>query len=155
MKTPEEIKKGLECCTFANAPCKSCPFRTGTGAQCIPHMSECALAYIQQLELMAKPNEQVRWERDVAIDQLRRLGVGFGEKVEAQIPKWISVKECLPDNHGDFLTKIHCEKGDWIEVDTFDHTKKEWWHDTGNRTEEATEFVTHWMPIPELPKDET
>ena len=50
MKTPDEIKKGLKCCASVNAPCKSCPFRTGTGAQCIPHMSECALAYIQQLE---------------------------------------------------------------------------------------------------------
>lgn len=69
------------------------------------------------------------------------------EALAAQ-PKWISVEERLPNDHGNFLTKIHCEKGDWIEVNTFDHTEKEWWHDAGNRTEEATEFVTHWMPMP-------
>ena len=46
-RTPEEIKKGLECCASVNAPCESCPFRTGIGAKCIRHMSECALAYIQ------------------------------------------------------------------------------------------------------------
>ena len=50
MKTPDEIKKGLEFCASVNAPCTSCPFRTGIGAECIQHMSECALVYIQQLE---------------------------------------------------------------------------------------------------------
>ena len=49
-RTPEEIKKGLEYCASAVAPCESCPFVTGTDAECIQHMSECALAYIQQLE---------------------------------------------------------------------------------------------------------
>lgn len=154
MKTPDEIKKALVYCnTFNN--CQNCPYdKDGDGWGCVVERNADAIAYIQQLELMAKPNEQVRWERDVAIGQLRQLGVGFGEKIEAQIPKWISVEERLPDNHGDFLTKIHCAKGDWLEVNTFDHTEKEWWHDAGNRTVDATEFVTHWMPIPEPQKEE-
>ena len=78
---------------------------------------------------------------------------GYQAGVEAAQPKWISVEDRLPNDHGNFITKIHCDVGDWIEVDTFDHTKKEWWHDAGNRTEEATEYVTHWlpMPIPEPP----
>ena len=50
MKKPDEIKKGMECCASVIAPCENCPFRTGTGAECIRHMSECALAYIHQLE---------------------------------------------------------------------------------------------------------
>ena len=50
MKTPEEIKNRLECCASVNVPCEICMFRTGTGAECLRHMSECALAYIQQLE---------------------------------------------------------------------------------------------------------
>lgn len=50
MKTPEEIKSGLECCASVNVPCEICMFRTGTGAECLRHMSECALEYIQQLE---------------------------------------------------------------------------------------------------------
>ena len=62
MKTPDEIEKGLECCIFTNAPCTSCPFRTGTGAECIPHMSECALAYIQQLENHVDQLETRGWE---------------------------------------------------------------------------------------------
>ena len=44
MKTPEEIKKGLEYCMSGNAPCERCPFVTHTGSACIQHMSEDALA---------------------------------------------------------------------------------------------------------------
>lgn len=85
MKTPDEIKKGLECCASVSAPCEICPFRTGTGAKCIRHMSECALAYIQQLEaridtLTAKAvlfedavaaGERMKRERDAAVKQLK------------------------------------------------------------------------------------
>ena len=87
------------------------------------------------------------WEYNFYKDALEAL---------AAQPKWISVKECLPDDHGIFLTKIHCFIGDWIEVNTFDYTEKEWWHELGNRIEKATGFVTHWlsMPLPELPKEE-
>lgn len=35
--------------------------------------------------------EQLRWERDVAISQLEKLGVGFGEKIEDEMIK--KVKE--------------------------------------------------------------
>ena len=29
--------------------------------------------------------EQLRWERDIAISQLERLGIGFGEKIEDEV----------------------------------------------------------------------
>ena len=73
MKTHEEIKKGLEYCASVSAPCEICPFRTGTGAECIRHMSECALAYIQQLE-----------------NQIGELTEKV-EQLESVQPKWISV----------------------------------------------------------------
>lgn len=46
MKTPEEIKKGLECCMIM-AGCAKCPYR---GEKCALTVSADALAYIQQLE---------------------------------------------------------------------------------------------------------
>lgn len=121
MKTPDEIKRWLKCCTYV----------TYNGS---PY--EDALEYIQQLE-----------------NQIGELTEKV-EQLEAEQPKWISVYERLPDNHGNFITQIHCDNGDWIEVNTFDHTEKEWWHDAGNRTVEATEFVTHWMTLPAPPKEE-
>ena len=135
MKTPEEIKKGLECCSVV--ACGSCPYEYYCNLENgYVKISNDALAYIQQLE-----------------NQIGELT----EKVsqfEAAHPKWISVEERLPDDRGNFITKIHCDNGDWIEVNTFDHMEKEWWHDAVNRTVKATEFVTHWMPLPEAPKED-
>lgn len=50
MKTPEEIKKGLENCTRLGG-CVSCPyFVNNTMVQCTPVMAAEGLAYIRQLE---------------------------------------------------------------------------------------------------------
>lgn len=65
MKTPEEIKKGLECCT-KDGDCTRCPYNHIYGRMCKVYRNNDALAYIQRLE--------------------------------AQVPKWISVEERLPEN---------------------------------------------------------
>ena len=44
--------------------------------------------------------EQVMWERDIAIEQLKELGYGFGEKVG-----WIPVSERLPNNGQSIIAK--------------------------------------------------
>lgn len=52
MKTPDEIKKGLECCSMYpdRVECmRSCPYES-EGLHCIPMLASDALAYIQQLE---------------------------------------------------------------------------------------------------------
>ena len=136
MKTPDEIKKGLEACGSdeCHGQHTDCPYEGDLF--CFIHVCGDARVYIHRLENhIGELTEKV-------------------EQLEAEQPKWISVYERLPDNHGNFITQIHCDNGDWIEVNTFDHTEKEWWHDAGNRTVEATEFVTHWMPLPAPPKEE-
>lgn len=141
MKTPDEIKKELERCTtyIYGFPCEGCLY--GIDAEkvesdCVDALLKDALAYIQQLEnYIGELTEKV-------------------SQLEAAQPKWISVEERLPDDRGNFITKIHCDNGDWIEVNTFDHMEKEWWHDAVNHTVKATEFVTHWMPLPEAPKED-
>jgi len=50
MKTPDEIKKGLEVCAIERGPCGCCPYRRDNSSGCIPHKSSDALAYIEQLE---------------------------------------------------------------------------------------------------------
>ena len=67
MKTPDEIKKGLECCSY-NGRCDGCPYNvTVEGAYgteelgCDDTLQPDALAYIQQLEA----------ERDAALDPIR------------------------------------------------------------------------------------
>lgn len=46
MKTPDEIKRGLEVCS-ANADCNQCPY---VERSCIDSLIQNALAYIRQLE---------------------------------------------------------------------------------------------------------
>ena len=160
MKTPEEIKKWLECCISIRngecekyAACRQCPFFT-------KNVSDSdALAYIKQLEAMAKPIEQIRWERDIAIEQLKEIGVGFGEMVEAQVPRWISVKDRLPEHDAKCL--VCGPKGGMKVARAFlpavaaaEHWQGDpdtiWWTVVG-----LGRYVvaTHWMPLPEPPKE--
>lgn len=76
MKTPEEIKKGLETCIgkcTGNKP--HCPYHS-CGDGCMDSMNRDALAYIQQLEaqnaeLLGKI-KQLEQERDAAIHDLKK-----------------------------------------------------------------------------------
>jgi hypothetical protein len=132
MKTPEEIKKGLECCMprwVANhwKSCSSkCPY-IELSAQCRGTLLYDALTYIQQLE--------------------------------AQVPKWIDVEERLPtleDASANELVICVCRDEDNKPIAEEVHA----WHvDTVRR---MAPCFTHWMPmnqlfslLPELPKEDT
>ena len=49
MRTPDEIKKGLECCSKSE-PCVDCIYDRRDFPMCVRRMEEDALAYIRQLE---------------------------------------------------------------------------------------------------------
>ena len=77
MKTPEEIKKGLECCTHAT--CNGCPYAQD-GCATNREMID-ALDYIQQLEhqigeLTEKVEQldHVTRERDALLEIVKELG---------------------------------------------------------------------------------
>lgn len=97
MKTPEEIKKGLECCANGNLACEGrCVYEDDC---CFPDCKEelqlDALAYIKQLE--------------------------------SKVPRWISVEERLPEKYtpvviaykdrwGDMDSGLGvlCDSGEWV-----------------------------------------
>lgn len=64
--------------------------------------------------------EQIRWERDIAIEQLKSYGVSFGEK--ADCAKVVRCKDC---KHGevddpDFPRQHYCHEGcGWNDADFF------------------------------------
>lgn len=71
MKTPDEIKKGLDECTRLGG-CAACPyFFDNTMVRCTPKLAADALAYIQQLEAEL---EQVKAERDRYWQYIKGLG---------------------------------------------------------------------------------
>lgn len=145
-KTDEEIKKGLACCNNDFIPadgtsrCSHCPYDTGDEhPECADILHMDALADIQRLEMLVKPNEQVRWERDVAIDQLKQLGIGFGEKIEVQVPKWISVND-PPKEKGYYLVTVNYHGHRFTDTVYF-RGKSHW--------AKNEEYITHWMHLPD------
>ena len=65
MRTPDEIKKGLECCTMPDF--RNCPY--DSEPSCVVK-NEDALAYIQQLESRLAQAER---ERDAAVRDLQKI----------------------------------------------------------------------------------
>lgn len=129
MRKPEEIKKGLKC--YSNGDCEP-------GLDC----EQCPL------------DNPYHDPEDVMRDALELI-----EALEARVPAWISVKERLPENcdemvlviangrpnkniefHDAYQLAIYAEGEGWI-IDGFE----EW---------EGAD-VKWWMPLPELPKEET
>ena len=141
MKKPEEIKKGLECCTDSDG-CywdNGCPY--GANKECSCDLKADALAYIQQLE--------------------------------AQVPRWISVEERLPEGEDPVLILVketehyglHKEKSKVYYCQYLAYWDDEEWYttwcngcrkitDTANEPNADDYEVTHWMPLPEPPKEE-
>lgn len=124
MKTPEEIKKGLECCARASEEaCKHCPYCNDCDIFEACNLYRDALAYINQLE--------------------------------ARVPKWISVKDRLPEPSTYVLALTApgaLSVGKNVIVADYIHPKDE---DHGvfviaytNYADKDIVPVTHWMPLP-------
>lgn len=158
MKTPEEIKKGLECCMAEECfgEKENCPY-TADPALCVGVMCEDALAYIQQLEAKVEGLERVR--ADLTATNMQLSDVVFKNELfkcrleeersvfEAQVPRWISVEDRLPEDDEMYL------------VYTTEHTCAvyRYWGDGEWETEwgeDASHNITHWMPLPVAPKEE-
>ena len=126
MRSPDEIKKGLESCGAdeCHGEHTGCPYKDD--ALCMMHICSDALAYITQLE--------------------------------ARVPKWISVKDRLPEDDVDVIAYAVSNNGGYTIVVTF-HTHKlyglniegwasPWQYFSSHYT------ITHWMSLPEPPKED-
>lgn len=123
MKTPEGIKKGLECCA-ADEPCGGCPYRSEVD-MCIGMIARDALSYIRQLE-----------------NQIADIG--------KKVPKWSSVKEQPPKDGQKVIVAFR--DGEDVIVDQAKYSNGEF--DFANWAYVWDENITHWMPLPEPPKEE-
>lgn len=151
-RTPDEIKKGLECCAKVKAG-GICPFDCPLQPLCESGDDGAAqreiLALIQQLE--ADNAQQARCIENLT-DKLNATN-------EA-IPRWISVEDAEKPKHGkDYLCICSLpndqkHEWDWMAV-------LRWHAHGGNGYVNGPHFqhegsegmsVTHWMPLPEPPK---
>lgn len=69
---------------------------------------------------------------------------------------WISVKDKLPSFSGNYLTY----NGEYLLIRRFVRNEKQWNGSTqrneyfsGFSNHCANKYVTHWQPLPDLPKD--
>ena len=63
-------------------------------------------------------------------------------------PNWISVEDELPKADGRYII---ANKYDGVEQMNFDAESKYWWL---RGTGKMSDFVTHWMPLPQPPRKE-
>lgn len=98
-------------------------------------------------------------EKDLIIQDLRRENA----ELRARVPKWISVDDMLPDKTGRYLVLKNRIAPDCLGGNRTDIVILRFFVDKGFRmpthipdwiNKEINEEVTHWMPLPELPKGE-
>lgn len=136
MKSPSEIKKGLRHCSEDG--CKGCNYKSDCDmADGFSVLAYDALAYIQQLEAELDAPESNKFQYET----------GFLKGFEAAYPKWISVKERLPED-GQRVVGI-AENGMTGIMD----------YKNDGTPFAARIFgvyfsnITHWLPMPEPPKE--
>lgn len=91
-------------------------------------------------------------DRDELIKALaydrHQYDAGYSDGLIDAQPKWISVKDRLPEDDADYLV--------WV-ADTCTVERAMYYGDGEWLTEDLddlTRLVTHWMPLPEPPKEE-
>lgn len=163
MKKPEEIKKGLECCSVDDMHCgPGCPYKD----DCLEEsrykgLESDALALIQQLEKRVIHLEALNQQNLSVITMQERTRARLEERIsqlEAQVPRWIPVEERLPERHGQQCVGLYSigEYKGYLTPYIFT------WHAYGNNgyvdgphfNDEGLDGlkVHYWMPLPPLPK---
>ena len=83
------------------------------------------------------------------MDTMNRDALTLIRQLEAQIPKWISVDESMPDGFVPVLGHI-------IDAGNFPHVRE--CYRVGNAfyfpALRDIHTISHWMPLPEPPKEE-
>ena len=149
MKTPDEIKKALRICSGKLLDyCDACNYcNWSSDCACNSRMCADALDYIQQLE-----NHIGELTEKVA-------------QLEAAQPKWISVEERLPEPNTTVLLIAHGWEPQLVYIGKLEkvESEKSWLTGLVSKASEWTVYgfsylkepiVTHWMPLPEPPKED-
>lgn len=142
MKSPDEIKKGLDCCADGNVVCAgNCAFDDDvmlSHPNCVKMLMTNALAIIQQLE---KRNRCLTEQRDSAEKTMI--------EVANRVLRWISVEEKLPKRYEHVLVATRFTDDGEQDVEVAYLAIDRWRKPDGPLYGK----VTHWMPLPEPPKE--
>lgn len=106
-------------------------------------MHEAADAIEELQDRVAASEATIKRQSDIIKAKDRDLRRAIDAK-----PQWIPVAERLPKK----MVLAHGRDGDIRSLE-YSFTKKWWEDDDGYYCD--TNYVTHWMPLPEPPKEET
>ena len=139
-RTPNKIKKGLECCMDHDGTCEDCPYVDGE-CRAFEQLAGDALALIQKLE--ADNAQQARCIENLT-DKLNATNDA--------LPRWISVEERLPKDSVKVL--VYDALNQQVRI-MYAHDDGSWWDERDRfycNVEDGE--ITHWTSLPEPPKEE-
>ena len=114
-------------------------------------MYESLIAALRNVSEYDSGYAKLMYDAADAIDELTRenesLAKSVNEASEILRRRWIPVTERLP-----YESVFVHGKGGELVVAQYSHKHKWWEDDEGYYCD--TNYVTHWMPLPELPKEE-
>lgn len=147
----EELIKRLRAVVGAREEkCDGCPHKEDYPCcvDCLDKMHRQAADAIEELQAAVdgyEANTDVEFVKEDGHERIRF------------VPKWVSVKERLPEKGGKYLTafKDGCVTDNFFMAPTGEKFKEA--HPNGkwywNETDRGG--ITHWMPLPTPPKEET
>ena len=99
----------------------------------------------------------VTFERSTVYEMVKgdMFGLVKDAPAVASMPRWISVEEKLPEAHADGSVDAELvTDGEFIHMAYYAHGQ--WiFCESGEMKEPMWNTVTHWMPLPEPPKEES
>lgn len=129
MKTPEEVKKGLELC--CEGMCSKCPYRE----ECDEHLA-CGGEMLPA---------------DVVLNDIAT----YIQQLEAAAPKWISVEERLPEKDVRVAVLYRFPRSNLLFATTLDYFATDPIPHFQHTLGEGGPIVVYWMPLPEPPEEDT
>lgn len=162
----DELIRSLRCCV--GNPCDDCKFRGIYTDSCDEALKTEAADTIEELVGFVQEAERDRDEyrerldkANDAIEELSLTAESYKRSMEAWAdeaanaqPSWTPVTERLI--HGGWCL-VACNEwgGSAVRKAIYDEATRKWLEFPCGGPRDITKFVTHWMPLPEIPKEET